>query len=1517
MKNTNKKVLIRIFTFSIVILLFSSCAHAAEIGRIKSLEGRVDILKSGTEMAIPAREGDVVFVGDAVRTKSNSKAEIVFNDNSVLRLAQNSKVTVNAYQLDEKARRTQAAINLDRGKIRAIIAKMPGPADFNIDTPNAHAVIRGSDIFTFYQAGNSGMLVNEGRLSVANIAHPADILVVPAGNSVLVPLDETPKGPRPYLDLEKRLHEQDTNPPPDISKREKVGFVRGVVTGLSGDVTITPKGASTARPASMNDILGEGDGIETAVNGMIEIKFDNGNAINLKPNTKISLTKLIFDEKTGEYENLLELSIGKVRARVENLKGGSSFRVKTPTAICGVRGTIMYVEASPALTQAFFEGGNGFINSIISGNAANIGMGQNALADDKGNVSTPVFTSNEERMNFGEGWDPGSGTEGYSAPEGAAGNYLYNPDTGTGGGGDPGAGAGPGTPGGADPNQPANIPVTTVVTTTTTVTSTLSGNFSGGFGTYDTELNDLILDCGDITNGVLTGDGPLWVDPYAIALNADFTHTQGFYDEDLWFADLSGTTSDGGAFLGYSGGTKLGNSLKGLSYTIYVKPNGAGGYSAGYAKSTDLSGSLSADLAGTLSLTGNVTTHVDAVTTILPSQVYSGSPYVRGYIGDPTDSPAYVCGDISGTAFGVKDMHLIQDPNADPQVHLKWGIGTITLGGTFTGTPSTNWQAVMASKNFGGENFNGYSFYFINGTDWSGGKLSATLEGFDLDRFSDHRILGDVQGEIAGFYYENVDEGNWAWEAMGLGAYEDKTLSFGGEVLSPEESHFSYYDADQNMLISDSGSLTYLFGGTESLWAGSPEMTVIGEFTNPLNRKLWNTDEDLIGYTSDGAKLLGVMGGNNIDNSLNGLFLAFYIRPDGAGGYRAGYVDSSDLSGNFYPDIGMFYASGNLTAHLDIPTTVTPDQLYDGSPYFEGVESDPEGLISGEGISGNIETESAYIEGQNWGLWRGSSGGVYTSIPASNQSHVGGFSFDEETQEIDAYWIGTGSGNAWQNNEIIGTASGTTLTDVSLQTFSGNSIGTYSNGSWQALNAGVWTKTADLTSSGRFVAQGWNVSTDFDFAGLIGLTGPIWAAGAHPDFISMGEFNSGGAAQFAWAVREPWSGGQDWFVSRYVSQTAPLTYSYTTYDDGSGGAGSFYGLSAGVGGNGALRGKSSLLYISPTGDAGVLYGDVHGNYYDGIEMYRLDGELTKHSYAQHIGIMPGDLHNNISWDTLSELDDHGGGEGLSDIYANWGEGTMFNIGQQNWGVWNLITGGDFTYDEPAVSHNNWDVFDLTGTTYNPVDNSYVKGSWLGGITGTKWANGELGGTLNAVWIGLKKNGELPGRKVNGELVGNYVEVAVDSGTWQAGAAGEWVEINPNLASGNLTQNILDLGVAANVPVTEAYSTIMTGTGIGGITLATVDMRLYNMNPNPLGHGDGIWAAIINGTYSTVPTTDWSITVGNEVDNAILSGPAWSGGQWTATNVTGIVDGNSIDGQAAGTYGESTFTFTGAGTGIYE
>jgi hypothetical protein len=988
-----------------------------------------------------------------------------------------------------------------------------------------------------------------------------------------------------------------------------------------------------------------------------------------------------------------------------------------------------------------------------------------------------------------------------------------------------------------------------------------------------------------------------------------------------------------------------------MSVMLYVRPNPSYNpsdptskpYLAGYLRSNDIGGNFYQDI-GMLYATGHYTHYLDVPTNILPSQLYEGSSYVVDDYN--SDSYSLIAGDVSG----VSDLGINFTWLESSGTWHDWNIWRAGAGGTFNGSPANNWHAVFGGRLIvSGGAFRGYQLGEISGDGWSQNSLAASVNGIWIEKFegSIEDGLGTFEGNLLGSYETNPN----TWQALAVGVGTDNRLAFGGEF----DGGFGYYDyaAAEPEVYLDNGSFSALIGGTNSLWGAVPtSFTLIGEFANSGTYKLWadSDEKPFSGHTSDGASFFGLMAGVKLgDNSLKGLSYAFYVRPV-TGGYRAGYLKSNDISGNFYSSIGMFKADGTFTHFDQQLTTIRPDELYDESPKIEYAR-DHRGLISGPTFSGNIGSgESAYLSespdaNEEWGLWWHGIGGTYTSLPTpGSTARVGGWSFDEDTGRTTAYWLGT----SLMGEGFSGTADITVLTDSWLGHATGDTVGIYNstNKTWEGISAGVYTHDIDLTSSGRFVAQGWNIGegSPYDFHGLIGLTGSIWSASAHPEFISIGELTppdpNNPNKQFAWEVQKEWYypggglAGQDGFLSRFYEHDNPdVVWHYTTYDDGSGignGVGAFYGLSAGVGGNGQLKGKASMLYISPTGEAGTLYGDLDGNYYAQTEMYELSGELTKNLHTSNVGIAAENLRDNIAWERLSGLDDHGGfgiGGNDGDVFANGGGGTMLNITGQNWGVWNLVTGGTFTYpSDPGVNHNIWDVYDLTGMTTpgaNSTDTNFVAGSWLGGIgsdtTPGTWSGGEIEGPLDAIWIGLRKNGTLSGRRVNGEVTGNYVEVSENQGTWQAGGAGEWVEVISVLDKNNLTNDIIALGAAANIPISEVYSNTLTGSGsfaAGGVlSNVTMNLNLYSMDP---AVADGIWAAIFHGDFSGNTGNSWTMNLSTTNATATLTGTQWNNNQWQATvsgNTTGATS-TSFTGQAAGTYNTGAGTFDGSGTGTY-
>ncbi len=99
-------------------------------------------------------------------------------------------------------------------------------------------------------------------------------------------------------------------------------------------------------PAEDGMVILEQDEIRTAPDVSVDILLDEGKAgrLEIKDGSLLKVLDLKTNFATGETNTLLNLAVGKLLAKVEPLTGNSSFSVRTPSAISGVRGTNFEVE---------------------------------------------------------------------------------------------------------------------------------------------------------------------------------------------------------------------------------------------------------------------------------------------------------------------------------------------------------------------------------------------------------------------------------------------------------------------------------------------------------------------------------------------------------------------------------------------------------------------------------------------------------------------------------------------------------------------------------------------------------------------------------------------------------------------------------------------------------------------------------------------------------------------------------------------------------------------------------------------------------------------------------------------------------------------------------------------------------------------------------------------------------------------------------------------------------------------
>ena len=132
----------------------------------------------------------------------------------------------------------------------------------------------------------------------------------------------------------------------------------GQVSFLIGRATI--ERASQTLPVGSATELKVGDQVKTQANGHVHIRFVDGALVSLRPSSVLKIMEYRFDAKNPSASSVrFELDQGVVRAisgqAAESAK--DKFRLNTPLAAIGVKGTDFVVEANQARVNAIVNQG--------------------------------------------------------------------------------------------------------------------------------------------------------------------------------------------------------------------------------------------------------------------------------------------------------------------------------------------------------------------------------------------------------------------------------------------------------------------------------------------------------------------------------------------------------------------------------------------------------------------------------------------------------------------------------------------------------------------------------------------------------------------------------------------------------------------------------------------------------------------------------------------------------------------------------------------------------------------------------------------------------------------------------------------------------------------------------------------------------------------------------------------------------------------------------------------------------
>lgn len=135
---------------------------------------------------------------------------------------------------------------------------------------------------------------------------------------------------------------------------EKVGTITFLL-GAADDIRVQSAATSAWNPAKLKGNVMDGDLIQTRIESRCEITLTDGTIIRIGENSSFHFVDVNL--KTRVRTLRAEMPKGSAWINAANAKAGQKdFRLKAPTAVCAIRGTIYGVEADSVTTCKVYDG---------------------------------------------------------------------------------------------------------------------------------------------------------------------------------------------------------------------------------------------------------------------------------------------------------------------------------------------------------------------------------------------------------------------------------------------------------------------------------------------------------------------------------------------------------------------------------------------------------------------------------------------------------------------------------------------------------------------------------------------------------------------------------------------------------------------------------------------------------------------------------------------------------------------------------------------------------------------------------------------------------------------------------------------------------------------------------------------------------------------------------------------------------------------------------------------------------
>ena len=179
--------------------LSSADAVAQSFASVAAIESRVEVQRQGSWSDLGL--GDTLRAGDSVRSDAQGRLRLVLSDGSVVVVASNSQLTLDAHLFNPAEKGgAKSVLTLLKGKIRALVSEYyRGGGSFDVQTPTAVSGVRGTDFVVLFDPleQRSDIVGVSGRVSVRGVGVPGEVSIRGRELSVV----RAAEGPRPAVVL--------------------------------------------------------------------------------------------------------------------------------------------------------------------------------------------------------------------------------------------------------------------------------------------------------------------------------------------------------------------------------------------------------------------------------------------------------------------------------------------------------------------------------------------------------------------------------------------------------------------------------------------------------------------------------------------------------------------------------------------------------------------------------------------------------------------------------------------------------------------------------------------------------------------------------------------------------------------------------------------------------------------------------------------------------------------------------------------------------------------------------------------------------------------------------------------------------------------------------------------------------------------------------------------------------------------------------------------------------------------